>query len=81
MSAKAAIAAWLKMAATPSLAGRAFKVAAVVGTVLNLINQGDALFGPMEVNWLKFCVTYFVPYWVSTFAAVEALRTREKEGA
>ncbi len=42
----------------------------VVGTVLNLINQGDALFGTMPVSWFKVILTYVVPYVVSTYGAV-----------
>jgi hypothetical protein len=49
---------------------RSFFVALVVGTVLNLINQGDALFGPGDINWVKIVLTYFVPYVVSTYGAV-----------
>ena len=45
-------------------------VAAVVGTVLNLINQGDAIFTGGGVNWLKVVLTYAVPYCVSTYGAV-----------
>jgi hypothetical protein len=41
---------------------RSFFVALVVGTVLNLINQGDSLFGAAPINWLKVILTYFVPY-------------------
>ena len=50
--------------------GRALLVAAVVGTVLNLINQGDALLGAGSINWLKVALTYIVPYCVSTYGAV-----------
>ena len=42
----------------------------MVGTILNLINQGDALFGPAQINWLKVMLTYLVPYAVSTYGAV-----------
>ena len=49
---------------------RSLVVAAVVGTVLNLINQGDALLGGASVNWLKIALTYVVPYCVSTYGAV-----------
>lgn len=45
-------------------------VALVVGSLLNLINQGDALFGPESVNWLKVVLTYFVPYGVCTYGSV-----------
>jgi hypothetical protein len=49
---------------------RSLFVALVVGTVLNLINQGDAFFGAMPINWLKIILTYFVPYAVCTYGAV-----------
>jgi hypothetical protein len=49
---------------------RSFYVALVVGTVLNLINQGDALFGSVQINWVKIVLTYVIPYAVSTYGAV-----------
>jgi hypothetical protein len=49
---------------------RSLYVALVVGTVLNLINQGDALLGLASINWLKLVLTYFVPYAVCTYGAV-----------
>jgi hypothetical protein len=49
---------------------RSLYVALVVGTILNLINQGDALFGPGPINWVKVLLTYLVPYVVSTYGAV-----------
>lgn len=49
---------------------RSFYVALIVGTILNLINQGDALFGAASIQWLKVALTYVVPYAVSTYRAV-----------
>ncbi len=64
---------------------RSFYVALLVGTVLNLINQGDAIFGARPINWLKFVLTYFVPYAVCTYGAVSAqvkqLKTRSTGAA
>jgi len=51
-------------------------VALVVGTILNLINQGDAIFGVMPINWTKIFLTYFVPYAVSTYGAVSYRMSR-----
>jgi hypothetical protein len=51
---------------------RSFYVAIVVGTVLNLINQGDAFIGSASINWLKIILTYFVPYAVCTYGAVSS---------
>jgi hypothetical protein len=49
---------------------RSLYVALVVGTVLNLINQGDALLGMASINWWKLVLTYCVPYVVCTYGAV-----------
>ncbi len=49
---------------------RSLYVALVVGTVLNLINQGDALLGTASINWWKLVLTYCVPYMVCTYGAV-----------
>jgi hypothetical protein len=42
---------------------RSVYVALVVGTVLNVINQGDAFLGMASINWLKLVLTYCVPTW------------------
>jgi len=47
---------------------RSLYVALIVGTVLDLINQGDALLA--SINWLKLILTYCVPYVVCTYGAV-----------
>ena len=49
---------------------RSLSVALIVGTVLNLINGGDALLGLASINWLKLILTYCVPYVVCTYGAV-----------
>jgi hypothetical protein len=49
---------------------RSFIVALIVGTILNLINQGDALFGAASLNVTKGLLTYVVPYCVATYGAV-----------
>jgi hypothetical protein len=49
---------------------RSLIVALVVGTVLNLINQGDALIAGGPLDWVKALLTFAVPYCVSTYGAV-----------
>ena len=56
---------------------RSLKVALIVGTVLNLINQGDAMMAEEQINIFKCLLTYAVPYCVATYGAVAALRTRQ----
>jgi hypothetical protein len=40
-----------------------------IGSLLNLINQGDALFGAATLVPAKLLLTYAVPYCVATFSA------------
>ena len=53
---------------------RALMVAIIVGTILNLINQWDAIFGAADIVVLKALLTYCVPYCVSSFSSVAAAR-------
>lgn len=59
---------------------RSLYVALVVGTILNLINQGDALFTGAPLNWLKIVMTFMVPYAVSTYGAVSYQLSRRRAG-
>ena len=56
---------------------RSLGVAAVVGSILNLINQGDTIFSGGNINWLKLVLTYAVPYLVATYGAVSYQRARQ----
>jgi hypothetical protein len=49
---------------------RSLGVALVVGTILNLINQGDTLISGQRPDLAKLALTYVVPYVVSTYGAV-----------
>jgi hypothetical protein len=49
---------------------RSLIVALIVGTILNLINQGDVLFGGGRLNVWKLILTFAVPYAVATYGAV-----------
>ena len=71
----------LRIAISREVVQPALRTALFVGTVLNLINQGDALFGAEQVAVGKMLVTYCVPYCVSTYTATRVmLRTLVKVG-
>jgi hypothetical protein len=55
---------------------RSICVALVVGTILNLINQRDAIFGAATINWTKIMLTCLVPYAVCTYGAVSYRMSR-----
>lgn len=63
----------LKAVLRPPLVLRSLGVAAVIGTVLNLINQGDALWGGTPLHAGKICLTYVVPFLVASYGAWAAL--------
>ncbi len=64
----------LKTWFSPYLRRRCGIVALVVGSVLNLINQGDILIKLGSPNWFKLVLTYLVPYFVCAFGAISAAR-------
>jgi hypothetical protein len=49
---------------------RSLVVALIVGTILNLINQGDAMLAGLPLDGAKLLLTYLVPYLASTYGAV-----------
>ena len=60
---------------------RSFVVALVVGAILNLINQGDALVTGARPNIVKLILTFAVPYAVATYGAVSyRLRVDSERG-
>jgi len=66
-------------ASHPAMLRVSVPTAAVVGTVLTLINQGSLLFDgqhPSDLGW-KVPLTYSVPFMVSTWGALRVSRVRE----
>ena len=68
----------LEIATERSVMRRAVRIAAVVGLVLAAINHGDRiLMGAMDGNaWFKCALTFLVPYCVSTYSSIMAVRER-----
>jgi hypothetical protein len=48
-----------------------FKIALVVGTLLNLINQGESLLHGDKISWFHFLLNYLVPYCVASYSAAK----------
>jgi hypothetical protein len=64
----------------PGIVRRSLIIAAIVGIILNLIAQGDFLIEGLPLNYWKICLTFCVPYCVSTYGAVTArLETYRKQ--
>jgi len=72
---------WFALARTPHIVHRALKYAAGVGTVLILINHGDALVrgDVSRLRLFRMVLTVIVPYCVSTASSVGAIREHQKE--
>lgn len=81
---------WFALAASRSVVSRALKLAVIVGTILGIINHGDKFLtfflDPMSMavmnrDLLKFVITYLVPYCVSTYSSVQAIRNLQAKVA
>lgn len=64
----------LRAVFTPPIVQRSLAVALVVGTILNLINQGGALIDGTGIVYWKLALTWCVPFAVSSFGSYTALR-------
>lgn len=76
----AAAAAALRTALAPSVTRRSLLVAAVVGTILNAINQGDVVLAGEQPQWLEIALTYAVPFFVATYGAYCAVSVQQRRG-
>lgn len=63
----------LQCALTRPVIINALKVALVVGSCLNAINQGPQLWLGEGVEWNKVALNYVVPYLVASYSAARAL--------
>jgi hypothetical protein len=74
---------WLQLARSRPVIRRALKYAIGVGSVLIVINHGDALLrGDISlVRLLRMALTVSVPYMVSTASSVGAILEHTKETA
>ncbi|TXT31862.1 MAG: hypothetical protein FD131_785 [Rhodocyclaceae bacterium] len=64
-----------------SIVQAAIKVAIVVGTILNLINQGGRLLDGLPLSWFHVGLNYLVPYCVSSYSAARNEMRRREENA
>ena len=69
---------FLTIATDPSVVRRAAKIALIVGVILALINHGHLLIaGDVDAGTMaRIALTFFVPYSVSTYSSVQAVRDR-----
>lgn len=53
-------------------------VALVVGSILNLINQYEAIISEQSIQYSKVALTYLVPYFVSSVSAWHSMKANTK---
>ncbi|MCK6262148.1 nitrate/nitrite transporter NrtS [Vibrio sp. ZSDE26] len=58
---------------------RAAWIALIVGTLLNIINQHDAIFFDASIQWIKIGLTYCVPFFVSLISSIITMRDMAQE--
>lgn len=63
---------WIDFLFSKDQVKRSLIISFVVGSILNIINQGDALFASKSVNLFNLLLTYIVPYCVSSIAAAQS---------
>jgi hypothetical protein len=70
---------WLTLCFTKPVMKRAFWTALIVGTILILINHGNAILkGEVDLTRIfQMCFTVIVPYIVSTVSSVSTLMSIE----
>ena len=59
--------------ASPKIAGNAVKVSLVVGTLLNLINQGEYMLAGQGLMMGNALLNYLVPFCVACYSGARAL--------
>ncbi|WP_425231929.1 nitrate/nitrite transporter NrtS [Sphingorhabdus sp.] len=50
----------------------------MVGTCVNLINQGAAVWHGAAIDWLRLDLNYFVPFCVSAFSRARTVHNRRQ---
>ncbi len=58
---------------SPPVSTNALKVALVVGTILNLINQGSAVWQGASIDWHRLALNYLVPFLVSSYSGAKLM--------
>ena len=68
--------ALLRIACSRRIVMNALRIALLVGSVLNLVNQGGAILAGSGVSWLHLVLNYAVPYCVASYSAARNQMTQ-----
>jgi len=62
---------FLQLLCSIRIARNALRIALVVGTVLNLINQGETILAGNKISFFHLLLNYLVPYCVASYSAAK----------
>lgn len=60
---------FFKIAMSRHIVKNSLKIALVVGSLLNVINQGERLLNGDTISWFHLLLNYLVPYCVASYSA------------
>lgn len=69
----------LKIAFSRKIVFNAIKIALVVGTFLNAINQGEEIINGMHVSWMHMFLNFLVPYCVASYSGAINVLDKSRE--
>jgi hypothetical protein len=77
------MAMFFRTAMQPAVYRTAIRISLLIGTVLALINHSPAIFSLTlsSQNVFQIVLTYLVPYGVSTYSAVKAIRETQNSSS
>ncbi len=61
----------LQTACTGKIVKNSVRIALVVGSVLNLVNQGEMILAGAGISWIHVSLNYLVPYCVASYSAAK----------
>lgn len=71
---------WFQGLTAPGILWNAVKVSLVVGTVLNLVNQGPQLLAGQGLQVGRALLNYLVPFCVAAYSGARAVTVRGPSG-
>lgn len=63
--------ALFQVACSARIVKSAMRIALVVGTILNLVNQGGAILAGSGISWSHVALNFLVPYCVASYSAAK----------
>ncbi|CAM5369367.1 nitrate/nitrite transporter NrtS [Eoetvoesiella caeni] len=70
---------FLRLFFSARIAISALRVSLVVGTALNVINQGEHILAGNNIAWFHLLLNYLVPYCVASYSAARNQLTRSED--